>query len=70
MDGNPAVSVGGEERLLDVDDVVVAVRRVSHRPYADHVTVDHREVHRVGDCATPGRIYDAVHGGFETANRL
>lgn len=68
--GNPVVSIDGEERLLDVDDVVVAAGRVPHRPYADHVTVDHRTVHRVGDCATPGRVYDAVHDGFETANRL
>ncbi len=69
-DGNPVVSIDGEEQVLDVDNVVTAAGRIPYRPYDDRVTGDHREIYRVGDCATPGRVYDAVHDGFEAAKRL
>jgi 2,4-dienoyl-CoA reductase (NADPH2) len=63
--GGVVVVVDGEERLIEVDTVVLATgvspRTSLYQSLRDRVS----ELHLIGDAKRPRKAYDAMHEGFE-----
>ncbi len=59
----------GSEKKLSVDSVVYAGRLTSQKELYESLQ-DTANVFRVGDCVEPGRIMDAVWGGFNTVREI
>jgi 2,4-dienoyl-CoA reductase-like NADH-dependent reductase (Old Yellow Enzyme family)/thioredoxin reductase len=61
----------GKERILEADHIIISVgfrcdsglvNKLKHE-FIKKV----KEVYSIGDCTTPGRLYEAIHSGAETA---
>jgi 2,4-dienoyl-CoA reductase-like NADH-dependent reductase (Old Yellow Enzyme family)/thioredoxin reductase len=65
---------GGEKKFLQADTVIVAAgftcktKRIDElkRSFLNEIP----EVYDIGDCANPGRLYEAIHSGAETAWKI
>lgn len=61
---------GGEEVRRSFDKIVMALGQKSERMLADSFFQNFNNVQMIGDFKGPGRIADAIKGGFETAYLL
>lgn len=59
-----------EEYEYPCDRVVLALGVSSDRPYGDGLESICDHVIQVGDAKTPGKIWDAIHDGYQAAIRL
>ena len=60
----------GEKRVLEADNVVVAVGAQPNRELEDSLRQLVPEVHAVGDCAEGGEIIEAITGGYLVGAKL
>lgn len=58
------IQAGGAERLLEADTVVLAVGARAYNPLARGLEGRFAAVTFIGDCATPGKVRQAVDAGF------
>jgi len=66
-----AVDVAGNQKEIDADTVVMAVGYIRQNDLYDQLVKEEGlEVYAVGDCVTPGKIFDAVHTAYKTALRI
>jgi 2-enoate reductase len=68
-DGVVKVNQNGAEKKIPVDSVVFAGRMTSQNELYDSLK-DTENVTPIGDCVEPGRIMDAVWGGFNTVREI
>ena len=68
-DGVVKVDQNGAEKKIPVDSVVFAGRMTSQNELYDSLE-DTENVTPIGDCVEPGRIMDAVWGGFNTVREI
>jgi 2-enoate reductase len=68
-DGVVKVDQNGAEKKIPVDGVVFAGRMTSQNELYDSLE-DTENVTPIGDCVEPGRIMDAVWGGFNTVREI
>jgi NADPH-dependent 2,4-dienoyl-CoA reductase/sulfur reductase-like enzyme len=54
----------GIERMLEADQVVIPVGGIPNSRLAQDLAARVPELQAVGDCREPGRILEAIHGGF------
>jgi hypothetical protein len=64
-DGVVKVDQNGAEKKIPVDSVVFAGRMTSQNELYESLK-NTENVTPIGDCVEPGRIMDAVWGGFNT----
>jgi hypothetical protein len=59
-----------EHELLPIpaDSVVIATGYQSVDDLSRELQADGRDVHIIGDCQTPGKIIDAIHGGYHVGS--
>jgi len=60
----------GERQRLRADTVVVATGSKANRELAEKLKGVITEVHVIGDCQEPRRIFEAIHEGFGAGNRI
>jgi 2,4-dienoyl-CoA reductase-like NADH-dependent reductase (Old Yellow Enzyme family)/thioredoxin reductase len=53
----------GKDETLEVDNVILAIRRQPHTELAKSLRGKISELYEIGDCRSPGRILSAVHDG-------
>ncbi|MCP4715326.1 MAG: FAD-dependent oxidoreductase [Deltaproteobacteria bacterium] len=68
-DGGVVVDQGGAEEKIAVDSVVFAGPMTSQNELYESLE-DTENVTCIGDCTSPGRIMDAVWGGFNTVREI
>lgn len=59
------LETGRDEVVLDCDHVVVASGFRADHALADALRDKPYPVYPIGDCVKPGKVYEAVHGGFD-----
>jgi 2,4-dienoyl-CoA reductase-like NADH-dependent reductase (Old Yellow Enzyme family)/thioredoxin reductase len=57
--------VDGKDIQLDTESVIIATGAKSNDGIAKQLTGKITELHIIGDCAQPRKIYDAIHEGFK-----
>jgi NADH dehydrogenase FAD-containing subunit len=60
----------GERQRVRADTVVVATGSKANRELAEKLEGVITEVHVIGDCQEPRRIFEAIHEGFVAGNRI
>ncbi len=68
--GRVTVEKDGQEQSLQFDDVVLAAGSTSVRTLSDQVADLGIPYTSVGDCVKPGKINDAIHGGYFAAQNI
>ncbi len=69
-DGLSGVGPDGKDQRIRADDVVLALGAVARDGLASRLRSEAREVHAVGDCASPRGITRAIHEGFVAGSRI
>lgn len=61
------IAVDGKEKILEADTVALALPLTPNSKLAEEIQKKGFAVQNVGDCATPGRIMEALQAGYRTA---
>jgi len=65
------VDQSGHRCEVEADTVVMAVGYTAQPELYDQLKKEtEMEVHSIGDCVVPGKIYDAIHTAYKTAIRI
>jgi NADH dehydrogenase FAD-containing subunit len=55
----------GGQSQIDFDALIFAVGFTAEDPFPSSEMPDSLEIYRIGDCASPGGILDAIHEGHQ-----
>ena len=68
--GDVVADQNGVEKKISMDSLVFAGRLVPENDLGTSLESTTSNVFSVGDCVEPGRIMDAVWGGFNTVREI
>ena len=69
--GVKVTDITGAGKELLANTVIMAVGFLPQDDLASHLREEtDMEIYEIGDCAHPGKIYDAIHAGFKTGLRI
>jgi 2-enoate reductase len=66
-DEGVVMAAGGGKRSLPADSVVLAMGSQCHNELSEVLRNTVPEVYAIGDCIEPGKVINAIWGGFRTA---
>jgi 2,4-dienoyl-CoA reductase-like NADH-dependent reductase (Old Yellow Enzyme family)/thioredoxin reductase len=69
-DGVQTVDRAWNTKALECDTVVMALGMTSTASFKDQLASSEVEVHTIGDCKEPRRIYEAIHEAWWVAHQL
>ena len=69
-EGVRAIDATGEVRVFAADAVVLALGLRTKKGVVEQFEEAFEEVHAIGDCVAPRRIYDAIHEGARIGRRI
>ena len=60
----------GEKKLIPADTIVITAGATPNASLADEMAGKAPEIYRIGDCAAPRNIAEAIRGGFVTGTMI
>ena len=63
-------SENSTKKTIEADTVILALGAVSNRDLAEEIRGKVPKVYSIGDCVEPGKLLEAIHGGFHVARLM